>query len=135
MDRLLLRHPMTGENNLFGKIVAMRPHRFGEAGIDRLADIVISAVEEEYGHGQSPVRLGLFAIGGIGAAVHVPTVGAEEAVSLECGDVAVFVLFGQHGGIARDVRRAILWAEPAAVGADESAARRLALAARIASAK
>ena len=48
-DWSLLGHPMAGEHNDLGEIGAVTTHRFGEAGVDRLAGVVIGAVQKEDG--------------------------------------------------------------------------------------
>jgi flagellar hook-associated protein 3 FlgL len=51
-------------------------------------------------------------------------VGTEESVALERGGIAMFVLLAEHGGVARNVGRAI-GAKPAAVAAGEGGPRGL----------
>ena len=46
-DWSLLGHPMAGEHNDLGEIGAVTTHRFGKAGVDRLAGVVIGAVQKE----------------------------------------------------------------------------------------
>ena len=48
-DWSLLGHPMAGEHNDLGEIGAVTTHRFGKAGVDRLAGVVLGAVQKEDG--------------------------------------------------------------------------------------
>ena len=66
--------------------------------------------------------------GGIGHVrdpVHVPAIRTEEAVACQAFDVAVFILEGEHTGVARHVRGLAARPEPAAVGAGECGSGRL----------
>ena len=53
-DWSLLGHPMAGEHNDLGEIGAVTAHRFGEAGVDRLAGVVIGAVQKRTGRVSLP---------------------------------------------------------------------------------
>ena len=43
----LLGHPVAGWYDDLGEVGAVAAHRLGEAGVDRLAGVVIGAVQEE----------------------------------------------------------------------------------------
>ena len=75
----LLGHPMAGGNDDFGEVGAVAAHRFGEAGVDRFAGIVVGAVQEEHRESEFAAVLRVGGISDVGGAIHVPGVRAEEA--------------------------------------------------------
>jgi len=58
---------------------AVAAHRFGEAGVDRFAGIVVGAVQEEHRESEFAAVLRVGGISDVGGAIHVPGVRAEEA--------------------------------------------------------
>ena len=73
--------------------------------------------------------------GAVVATDRLPEPSIESAIVVVVLVLAIFVGFGEHRGIARHVRWRIARAEPAAIGAHESGARRLAFAGRAAGAE
>ena len=83
-------------NDDLHQIGAMGSHRFGKARINSLADIVVCCVQEERRHRQVPIGLSTLGVIGIGIAIHIPTVGAEEPITLKRGDVTVLVFLSEY---------------------------------------
>ena len=93
---------MAGGNDDFGEIGAVAAHRFGEAGIDRFAGIVVGAVQEEHRESEFASVLCPGGIGDVGGGTHVPGVGAEKAVADEGGGIDREVVFRDDVRVSRD---------------------------------
>ena len=118
-----------------GEVGAVMTHRLGEAGVDRLAGVVIGAVQEEDRKGELACIFRSISVGGIGSGIHVPGIGTEEPGANERGSVDRQVFFGDYRGVARNGGRLGRTAKPAVVAADLGGSGGFAAAGRVASAK
>jgi hypothetical protein len=129
-SRLFLRHPVAGFHDDLREIAAVAAHRLGKLRAHGLARRVVGAMQEQNGHGKL-CGLGAFGIFAVCLVVHVPGVGPEEAVALQCGGIGFQILLGDHIAVARHVGAGAA-AEPATRLAHARGRGRLAEAPRIA---
>ena len=118
----LLGHPVAGGHDDFSEVGAVAAHRFGEAGVDCFAGVVVGAVQEEHGESEFACVLCLGGIAGVRGGIHVPGVGAEEAGAGEGGGVDREVSLGDDIAVAGNGGRLVRAAKPAVVAADLSGA-------------
>ena len=109
---------MAGEYSDLGEVGAVTPHRFGEAGVDRFAGVVIGAVQEEDWQSQLACVSRLSSVGNVGGGIHVPGIGTEEASAGERGGVDRQVFFGYYHGVAGNSGRLVRATKPAVVAAN-----------------
>src|SRR6516165_978929 len=126
---------MAGEYSDLGEVGAVTPHRFGEAGVDRFAGVVIGAVQEEDWQSQLACVSRLSSVGNVGGGIHVPGIGTEEASAGERGGVDRQVFFGYYHGVAGNSGRLVRATKPAVVAADFGGSGGFATAGGIAFAK
>jgi hypothetical protein len=132
LGRLLLRHPVARSHGALGEVDAVAPHRLGQPRCNRLAGEVELGVQKQHRQAQAPAVARLQRVGLVARVVHVPAVGAEEAVALQTVGVMLEIVLGDHVEIDRHVGRAAPAAEPAAFAPRGRQPRRFAAHRRVA---